>query len=223
MKPWETLGTAMGPDGSELVLARRGDEYALRVRGQLLMSSRMHGSEEVLAEAACKGLSGRPHPRVLIGGLGFGYTLRATLRQLGPGASVTVAELVPAVVEWNRGLLAPLAGAPLEDPRVTVVEGDVQRAMGRARGQLDAILLDVDNGPSAMTQADNVGLYSLTGLGAAIAALKPGGRLAVWSAGEDPRFQKRMGEAGFAVEVLHPPARGTKGGRHTVFLGRRVT
>jgi spermidine synthase len=222
MKPWETLGTATGPDGSELTLQRRGDEYALRVRGQLLMSSRMHGSEEVLAQAACKGLGGKPHPRVLIGGMGFGYTLRAALQRLGPGAMVTVVELVPAVVEWNRGVLAPLAGSPLEDSRVTVVEGDVQRVLGKVRGALDAVILDVDNGPSPMTQADNVGLYSFTGLGIAMAALKPGGTLAVWSASGDAGFERRMSEAGFKVDVLKPPARGTKGSRHTVFVGRRV-
>jgi spermidine synthase len=222
MKPWETLDTTTAPDGAELTLARRGDEYVLRVRGHLLMSSRLHGSEEALAEAGCAGLGATSRAQVLVGGLGFGYTVRAALDRLGPGARVTVAELLPAVVAWNRGLLAPLARAPLEDPRVSVVEGDVRALLGRSRNTFDAILLDVDNGPSALTQEDNRSLYSLTGLGVAASALRPGGTLVVWSASEDPGFVRRMEEVDLTVQVQHPSARGgKKGARHTLFIGRR--
>jgi spermidine synthase len=221
MKPWETLEKAHTPDGEELVLARRGDEYVLRVGGHLLMSSRLHGSEEALAQAGCGHLMGKAKARVLVGGLGFGYTVRAALGHLSRDARLTVAELVPAVVAWNRGLLAPLAGSPLEDPRVTVVEGDVGQLMGRHGSTFDAILLDVDNGPRALTQDDNFGLYSLTGLALAYGALRPGGTLVVWSAGPDPSFLRRMGQVGFKAQVQNPPARGTKGARHTLFVGKR--
>jgi spermidine synthase len=232
MKPWETLGTAQTPEGATLTLARRGDEYVLRVGGHVLMSSRQHGSEEALAEACLAGLAAAPAGgrsggagalRVLVGGLGFGYTARAALGHLGPSARLTVAELSPAVVAWNRGVLAPLAGAPLEDPRVEVVEGDVQRVLSRSAGRFDAVLLDVDNGPSALTQEANAGLYGLTGLGLAAAALRPGGRLGVWSAGDDAAFTRRLRQVGLEVDVLHPAARGgtARGARHTLFIGRR--
>jgi spermidine synthase len=223
MKPWETLEKALTPEGAELVLARRGDEYVLRVAGHLLMSSRLHGSEEALAHATCAPLEGRPKARVLVGGLGFGYTVRAALTHLARDARLTVAELMPAVVAWNRTLLADLAGRPLEDPRVTVVEGDVGALMGRHTATFDAILLDVDNGPRALTQDDNFGLYSLTGLALAFGALRPGGLLGVWSAAPDPAFLKRMGQVGFAGQVTSPPARGSgaKGPRHTLFIGKR--
>ncbi|WP_163999901.1 spermidine synthase [Pyxidicoccus caerfyrddinensis] len=221
MKPWETLDTAQVPDVGEVTLARRGDEYVLRVRGQTLMSSRRHGSEEALAEAGCADVAGKSGARVLVGGLGFGYTLRAVLDRVAPGARVTVAELLPAVVAWNRGPLAALAGAPLEDPRVTVVEGDVGALMARQSATFDAILLDVDNGPTALTHPDNQGLYGLAGLARAFHALRPGGMLGVWSAGPAPGFERRMEQAGFTVQVLHPAAHGTKGTRHTLFMGRR--
>ncbi|MCP3140726.1 spermidine synthase family protein [Pyxidicoccus xibeiensis] len=221
MKPWETLDTTQVPEVGEVTLARRGDEYVLRVRGQTLMSSRRHGSEEALAEAGCADLVSRGTGRVLVGGLGFGYTVRAVLDRVGPGVRVTVAELLPAVVSWNRGLLAPLAGAPLEDSRVTVVEGDVGALMGRHASTFDVILLDVDNGPSALTHPDNQGLYGLYGLTRAATALRSKGVLGVWSAGPAPGFERRMEQAGFTVQVLHPAAHGTKGTRHTLFMGRR--
>jgi len=221
MKPWETLDTAQVPDVGEVTLARRGDEYVLRVRGQTLMSSRRHGSEEALAEAGCADLVRKNGGRVLVGGLGFGYTVRAVLDRVGPGTRVTVAELLPAVVAWNRGPLAALAGAPLEDPRVTVVEGDVGALMSRQPATFDAILLDVDNGPTALTHPDNQGLYGLGGLSRAFQALRARGTLGVWSAGPAPGFERRMAQAGFTVQVLHPAAHGTKGTRHTLFMGRR--
>ena len=219
MIPWETLGRAQAPDGAELVLCRRGDEFVIRVGGRDLMSSRMHGSEEELARRACAGLGAGA--RVLVGGLGLGYTLRAALDALPAGASVTVCELVPAVVEWNRGPLAPLAGQPLEDPRVTVEVVDVGAVIRRPGKRWDAILLDVDNGPVALTRRANHVLYGATGLSVAKAALRLGGVLAIWSASPDDAFVARLHRAGFEVTVDTVPARGRAGGsRHTLFFGR---
>jgi spermidine synthase len=211
MKPWLTLGEAQAPDGTALRLQQRGEEFAIRAGGQVLMTSRSHGSEERLATAALDGL--RPAPgRVLVGGLGMGYTLRAALDRLGPAAQVVVAELVPAVVDWNRGPLAQLAGRPLEDARVEISVGDVRACLTPAAW--DAILLDVDNGPIALTQESNASLYSARGLAFLRAALRPGGRLALWSAAPEPSFVGRLGRAGLAAEML--PA----GGRHVIFLGQ---
>ena len=219
MIPWETLGRAQAPDGAKLVLCRRGDEFVIRVGGRDLMSSRMHGSEEELARRACAGLGAGA--RVLVGGLGLGYTLRAALDALPAGASVTVCELVPAVVEWNRGPLAPLAGQPLEDPRVTVEVVDVGAVIRRPGKRWDAILLDVDNGPVALTRRANHVLYGATGLSVAKAALRLGGVLAIWSASPDDAFVARLHRAGFEVTVDTVPARGRAGGsRHTLFFGR---
>lgn len=221
MKPWETLESANVPDVGELTLVRRGDEYVLRVRGQTLMSSRMHGSEEALARAGCADLVSRGTGRVLVGGLGFGYTVRAVLDLVGKGVQVSVAELLPTVVEWNRGPhLAPLAQAPLEDPRVTVIPGDVGVVMKRHSASFDSILLDVDNGPSALTHPDNQGLYGVSGLTHAAQALRSGGTLGIWSAGPATGFERRMEKAGFTVEVLHPHAHGTKGPRHVIYIGK---
>jgi spermidine synthase len=224
MKPWETLDMAPAPGGGALVLARRGEEYAIRVGGHVLMTSRTHGSEEALAEHGCAPLADRARPRVLIGGLGMGYTVRAALERLGPGASVTVAELVPAVVRWNRGTLAPLAGRPLEDPRVSVVEADVGAVLREAAAKpFDAVLLDVDNGPAALTRPENARLYGGGGLALAHGALKPGGVLIVWSAAPDAAFTRRFREAGFEVQEVETPARGKSGGaRHVLFVGRRA-
>lgn len=221
MKPWETLETATAPDGSPLTLDRRGDEYVLRVKGHVLMGSRQHHSEEALAREACARLQDRSAAKVLIGGLGFGFTLRAALDALGPAAEVTVAELLPALVRWNQGLLAPLAGRPLADPRTRVVEGDVGRILAQTRTRYDAILLDVDNGPFGLAQADNQRLYVDTGLQLAVAALLPKGVLGVWSAGADPRFASRMEHAGFRVETLTARAYGGGGSRHVLYMGMR--
>lgn len=222
MKPWETVERAQVPEVGEVVLARRDDEYVLRVRGQTLMSSRQHGSEFAMADAGCSHLTEGAPARVLVGGLGFGFTARAVLDRLGPGARVVVSELLPAVVEWNRGVLAPLARSPLEDPRLTVVEGDVGRLMRRQQGAFDAILLDVDNGPSALTHPDNESLYDLTGVSHAFNALRSNGTLVVWSAGPSPTYVRRLEDAGFSVQLLHPNAHGTKGPKHTLFVARRV-
>jgi spermidine synthase len=217
--PWETLGRARTPDGGELVLARRGEEVVIRVRGRDLMSSRMHGSEEALARRALAGVKGAP--RVLVGGLGLGYTLRAALDALPAAAEVVVAEIIPSVVEWNRGPLAPLAGHPLDDPRVTVEVIDVGAVLRRPGPRWDAVLLDVDNGPVAFTRRGNQVLYSPAGLEAARRALRRGGVLAVWSAVPDDAFAGRLGRAGFAVTVETATARGAAGGaKHTLFFAR---
>jgi spermidine synthase len=220
MKPWEVIARAPAPDGGEFVLHHRDGEFVIRVRGQELMSSRIHGSEEEMARLAAAALGGATDPRVLIGGLGLGYTLRATLDVLGAGARVIVAELAESIVEWNRGPLAHLAGHPLDDARVQVEIGDVRRVM-RGAAPWHAILLDVDNGPAALTRASNAGLYDSPGLAAAHAALAPGGVLVVWSAGPDDRFTARLTQADFVAET-HPVRAGKgRGTRHTLFLARR--
>ncbi len=220
MKPWEVLARAPAPEGGEFVLHHRDGEFVIRVRGQELMSSRVHGSEEAMARLASEALGNIAAPRVLIGGLGLGYTLRATLDVLGADARVVVAELAEAIVEWNRGPLAYLAGRPLEDPRVQVEVGDVRRVM-RSGAPWHAILLDVDNGPAALTRASNASLYDSSGLTAAHAALAPGGVLVVWSAGPDDRFTARLVQAGFLAET-HPVRAGKgRGTRHTLFVARR--
>lgn len=224
MKPSELLGETRTPDGTELALTRRDSEYVILAGGKSLMSSRMHGSEEALATFACRRARTLEEPCVLVGGLGMGFTLRATLDLLPPGATVVVAELVPGVVEWNRGPLGPLAGHPLKDPRVVVDVNDVADTLRANPGRFDAILLDVDNGPVAFTATDNDGLYSDRGLAAARVALTVGGVLAVWSAWEDRRFEQRLRHGGFTVRVERVRGRLKKGGpRHTIFLGYSPT
>jgi spermidine synthase len=220
MKPWEVVARAPAPDGGEFVLHHRDGEFVIRVHGQELMSSRVHGSEEAMARLGCAGLSHVPGARVLVGGLGLGYTLRATLDGLGAKAEVVVAELAEAIVEWNRGPLAPLAGRPLEDARVKVEVADVRRVM-RSAAPWHAILLDVDNGPAALTRSSNASLYDKQGLTAAHAALVPRGALVVWSAGPDERFSTRLGQAGFDVETHSVVAGKGRGTRHTLFVARR--
>lgn len=222
MKSFESLGQALSPDGTVLKLVRRGDEYLILADGAVLMSSRMHGSEEALARFACQRARTLKKPSVLIGGLGMGFTLRATLDLLPPDATVVVAELVPAVVEWNRGPLGPLARHPLNDKRVRVETGDVAATLRSSRGQFDAVLLDVDNGPAALTASENSVLYDERGIAAARAALKKDGVLAVWAAKEDRKFEQRLREGGFDVQVHRVCARLKKGGpRHTIFLGHK--
>jgi spermidine synthase len=222
MKPWILLGESHTPDGTRLTLMLRDREHVIFADGKMLMSSRMHGSEEALATLACAHVRTAAAPRVLVGGLGLGYTLRATLDVLPPHASVVIAELVPGVVEWNRGPLGPLANHPLEDPRVEVAVGDVAGVIRQHRGGFDAILLDVDNGPDAFTSALNAGLYANDGVVQAHAALRPHGVLAVWSAWEDRKFEQRLRWAGFTVTMHRVRARLKQGGpRHTIFLGTR--
>ncbi len=208
------------PDGGgELRLMRRGTELSIMSGPTELMNSRLSGSEEALATLACERIGGRPAPRMLIGGLGMGFTLRAALAHLGPDAGVVVAELVPAVVRWARGPMAGLFGDCLDDPRLEVREGDVAEAIGA--GGWDAILLDVDNGPGGLSRPANDGLYSHRGLGAARAALRPGGVLAVWSSVQDHGFPRRLGQAGFAVEEIGARAHRGRGARHVIWLATR--
>ena len=205
-----------------MTLGQRGREYLIRVAGAELMSSDLHGSEERLAQLACEALAGRETPwRFLVGGLGMGFTLRAALDALPADSLVVVAEIVPEVVAWNRKELAPLADSPLEDPRVEVALADVARVIRDPAGW-DAILLDVDNGPSAMTRDDNDLLYSVQGLERTRQALRPGGVLAVWSVGPDRHFEERLRQAGFQCQSQEVPARlGQKSGSmHTLFLAR---
>jgi spermidine synthase len=223
VKPWVLLGEARTPDGSLMALMRRDSEHVILANGKPLMSSLMHGSEEALADVACRRARTLLQPCVLVGGLGMGFTLRATLDALPAGATVIVSELLPAVVEWNRGPLAPLAGEPLKDRRVTVLQEDVALAVQMSHDRFDAMLLDVDNGPSAFTESANAGLYADRGLAAARAALKQEGVLAVWSARDDRKFEQRLRYNGFRVEVTRVRARLKKGGpRHTIFLGYKT-
>jgi spermidine synthase len=224
VKPWETLDRIPTPDGGELTLHRRGDELYIHLDGLELMSSRAHHSERRLAEDALAALGRRPRPRVLVGGLGMGYTARAALDALAgrPGAEVVVAEVFGAVVEWNRGPLAALAGRPLDDPRVVVEVGDVARSIAAAPGRFDAILLDVDNGPDAFTLDANRDLYTARGLEQIHRALTPGGVVAVWSGKDDPGFVRRLRRAGFTART--ETVRGHRSGmgaRYVLFLGVR--
>jgi spermidine synthase len=222
VQPLELIGQTLTSNGIDMKLTRRANEYIILANGKSLMSSRMHGSEEALATLACRRVQRLKQPCVLVGGLGMGFTLRATLDFLPPDAIVEVAELVPAVVDWNRGPLGPLAGHPLKDRRVRVHVGDVAVMLGAGPGRFDAVLLDVDNGPAAFTSSDNARLYDDRGLAAARAALKIGGVLAVWSARDDRKFEQRLRYGGFTVEVERVRARLKKGGpRHTIFLGHK--
>ena len=219
----ELLGTAIVPGGGEqLRLFRRGQDFMIVLDRNELMSSRMSGSEEALATMTIERLRGRPAPHLLIGGYGMGFTLRAALGALGRDAKVTVAELVPKIIDWARGPMAALTAGCLDDPRVHLRIGDVGDAIDAGRGNYDAILLDVDNGPDGLTRAGNDGLYSHPGLAAAKAALKPGGILAIWSAGEDKAFARRLGSAGFGVEEVAIRARANgKGPRHIIWFATR--
>ena len=215
------LGRAPIPGtGDELLLWQRGDEFSIRISGYVseLMNSRQYGSEEALATYACPAIAQRPGAQVLVGGLGMGFTLAAALRSVGPDATVTVAELVPEVVEWNRGPLGSAAGHPLDDPRTRVEVGDVAQVIRRQPAAFDAILLDVDNGPEGMTQEDNDWLYAPKGLAAIRAALRPAGVLAVWSVEAVPRFTTALNRAGFKVNVRTARARGDRGAKHTIWI-----
>ena len=222
MIPWEELDRTDLPRGGVLRLMRRGQEFSIKLGVSELMTSRQSGSEAALATLSAQKLGGRARPRVLIGGLGMGFTLRAALETLGADAEIVVAELVPAVVAWARGPLAQLFGGCLDDARVRLVLADVAALIGAPESRYDAILLDVDNGPEGMTQAANDGLYSSRGLAAARTALRREGVLAVWSQGPDREFAERFAKAGFTVEDRRVRAGGSHGGtRHVIWLGVR--
>jgi spermidine synthase len=223
MTPRELIGTARIPGGDELLLYRRGDDFMIVLDRNELMSSRMSGSEEALATMTCARLGGRKAPHILIGGYGMGFTLRAALSCLDADARVTVAELVPEIIEWARGPMASLAAGCLDDPRVTLRQCDVAAVIAEKAATYDAILLDVDNGPDGLVRSANDCLYSLSGLATARAALRPGGVLAIWSAAPDAVFARRLAKAGFAVEEVIVRARSNgKGPRHVIwFAGKR--
>ncbi len=221
MKPRELIGTAQIPGGEELRLFHRDHDFMIVLGGNELMSSRMSGSEEALAVLTCERLRERDEPHLLIGGYGMGFTLRAALAVLGPAARITVAELVPEIIEWARGPMKDLAAGCLDDPRVEVVSGDVGDAIESAPRRYDAILLDVDNGPDGLSRAENDRLYSLKGLALAKAALKPGGVLAIWSAAPDAAFSRRLRDSSFQVEEVTVRARNNgKGPRHVIWFAR---
>jgi spermidine synthase len=220
--PWQELERAPVPGGGDLALWRRGDEFSIRAGTQELMNSRMHGSEETLAARGCAGHERVRDACVLVGGLGMGFTLRACLDHLGPDARVDVAELVPAVVRWNRGPLAPLAARPLDDARVHLYEIDVVELIRGSREVYDAILLDVDNGPAALASGSNARLYGAGGLAEAARALAPGGVYALWSPEDDRRFTERLRRAGFTVRTERVAARPGGGGRHVLWLATRA-
>ena len=221
MKPWSVIGRARTPDGTELTLTRHDSEYVITAGGQSLMSSRAHASEEALAVLGCQRAQTLARPRVLVGGLGMGFTLRAALDVLPPAAVVVVAELLPAVVEWNRGPLGALAGHPLCDPRVRIEERDVAATIQSRSAYFDAVLLDVDNGPAAMTDSKNAGLYTREGMAGVRSSLRPGGVLAVWSARDERRFERTLRAGGFRVRRERASGGMKKrGARNTILIAQ---
>lgn len=220
MRHWTLLGEASIP-GTErsLVLYRGKDDFSIKIAGgHELMNTRKHGSEDALGSLPCQRLSRPETARVLIGGLGMGFTLAAVLQAVGPRAQVTVAELIAEVVEWNRGPLGDYSGRPLDDPRTRVHVGDVAKLLRRQRACFDVIALDVDNGPEGLTKSSNDWLYSAAGIAAAQDALSPGGVVAYWSAGPDQGFHDRLRQCGFLVEETTVHAHGNRGPRHTIWL-----
>ena len=220
---WELVDTAAIPgQGTELQLYRRDGEFSISILGGgVLMSTWAHQSEDALAELACRKIATRDQPRVLIGGLGMGFTLAAALHHLGDTAEVVVAELVPAVVAWNRGPLGSFSGHPLEDRRVKVREGDVAKVLREQRQAYDAILLDVDNGPEGLTRKKNDWLYGSDGLTEAYRALRPSGVLAIWSAGPDRDFMQRLQKIGFKVKQVRVREHQNKGDLHAIWFAER--
>ena len=221
MKRVERLGEAVAPDGSVLVLYRHDRDYVIRVDGQELMSTRRHHSEDVLAEAGCESLRGRPGARVLIGGLGLGFTLRAALRSLAADARVVVAEIMEEIIRWNLNPDYALAADALRDPRVDLRHDDVANVLRASAGQFDAIMLDVDNGAAAMTTRGNAGLYRAEGIRRAAAALRPRGRLAYWSSGDDPAFEAALKREGMSVETIRARAHPGLRSWHTILVAHR--
>jgi len=222
MTPRELLGTAAVPGGQELRLYRRGGDFMIVLDRNELMSSRMSGSEKALALMTLERLGKRAGLHMLIGGYGMGFTLRAALAEMEAKAQITLAELVPEIIEWARGPMVDLAAGCLDDPRVRLVMDDVAHVIAAGHGSYDAILLDVDNGPDGLTADANDRLYTNAGLASAMRALKPGGILAIWSAGSDAAFTRRLQNAGFAVEEVAVKARDNgKGPRHVIWFATR--
>ncbi len=220
MKAWTTLASAPGLEGQQLLLQERDGVFVVRSGGRELMSSAHHHSEEAMSRIGLEGVRAS-RPVVLIGGLGLGYTLRAALDAMPAGGRAVVAEISPAIVEWNRTFVAELAGRPLEDPRVEVAVDDVAEVMRRTPGGFDCILLDVDNGPSAMSAQRNQRLFEAHGVSVIKAALRPGGVVVIWSAGPDAKLVKLMGQAGLEPHVERSAARpGASATPHVLFVGK---
>ena len=223
MIPWEEIERAEVPGGEEeVILRKRGKEFSIRVAATELMNSRIHGSEDALAELTCSRISRKPGRRILIGGLGMGYTLAAALQHSGHDSLITVAELIPAVIRWNREHLGHLAGNPLADGRVFVRQEDVAETITREKSIWDAIILDVDNGPDGITRKVNDRLYGMSGLKNAFLALRTGGVLSIWSSGTDEQFTSRLKQCRFQTEIVTVRARKPgKGARHTIWLATK--
>jgi spermidine synthase len=220
MKKWTSIDTALMPDGKTISFYEHDGTYSVRVDGAELMSTRRHASEENIAELACAQVTDICGPRVLIGGLGFGFTLKAALSALPTDATVVMAEILAAVVAWNRNPSFNLAADAMGDRRVIVLQRDVADVISESRGSFDCIILDVDNGPAALSTEGNRRLYDAKGLRLTRAALRPRGCVAIWSAAPDPAFGRLMASAGFAVEVQRCRPHANSGGWHTIFVGR---
>lgn len=221
MTPWTLLGTANIPNnGGELKLTQRNDEFSIHLKGARgeLMNSRMRCSERALADLGCAHIQSLENASVLVGGLGMGFTLEAALNATTTSTQVVVAELVPEVVEWNRGVLGECANRPLENARTTVYLGDVATLFRPKKPRYHAVLLDVDNGPEGFTHTDNDNLYALRSLSAIKASLYPRGVLAIWSAWNDPKFSSQLKKAGFKVRTEMVRAHKGKGSKHTIYL-----
>ena len=221
---WVHLDTATVPGGGELRLMQRGAEFSIMAQGgNELMNSRVHGSEELLATMAAAKICDRRNPKLLIGGLGMGFTLRAALAEVPKGAQITVAEILPKVIEWARGPLAGVVGGSLDDKRVTIHTGDVGALIAQSDASWDAILLDVDNGPDGLTRTGNDSLYDAAGLARANKALSRGGVLGIWSAGAELGFTPRLRRAGFRTEEHQVRSSGgRKGARHVIWIAVRA-
>ena len=225
MIPSTLLGTAIIPNnGGELRLTQRENDFSIHLKGVRgeLMNSRMHSSELALAELGCAHIQCKENAKVLVGGLGMGFTLAAALKATAKSSQVVVAELVPEVIEWNKGALGECAGRPLNDERVKVHQGDVAELFNVEQVIYDVVLLDVDNGPEGFTQADNNNLYSIESLQAIRDTLDTGGVLAIWSAWHDEKFTLQLKKAGFKVKTKMVRAHKGKGSRHTIYLARKI-
>ena len=223
MIPWEEIDRAEVPGGEgEIILRKRGTEFSIRAATTELMNSRLHGSEDALAELSCSRIKRKSDQRILIGGLGMGYTLAAALQHSGADSLITVAELIPAVIRWNREHFGHLAGKPLDDGRVSIQQEDVAETIRRKKSTWDAILLDVDNGPDGLTRKANDRIYGINGLKNAFFALRTGGMLSIWSSGVEEQFTHRLKQCHFQTEIVTVRARKHgKGARHTIWLATK--
>ena len=221
MKPWNTVGEAVSPDGTRLELVEHDGEYIIKADDLPLMSTRMHFSEMELARLVCTNL--KSNAKVMIGGLGLGYTLRSALDLIPKDGVVVQVELVPKVIEWNKGPLGPFNNHPLKDTRTEIVQDDISKVIRQSQNNYDSIMLDVDNGPSTLVNERNAWMYTNQGLQSIRKALKTQGQVAIWSANDDTRFISHMKRNGFLAEKHYIQAHKGKGGiRHVIFTGRKI-